>query len=304
MNKPSQRASAVAAWSAAVVVATALTAGCAGKKGSPAQPRAAGPAPVAPSPATQPAPMAKPVARTGTLFERLGGGEAIAKVVDDFVTRALEDPAVNFTRKGQAAAWEATPQNVERLKQRLVQFIATAAGGPTHLQYRGRDLVTAHKGMGVTHAQFDALAGHLRAAMEANQMPRREREELLNMVASTRAAIVEAPETSTVAPIATVPTEAVVEEPAAPETLPDGQEPAAEPQDQTEMTAPAEVPVEAPTEAPTEFPAEDSIPAPEQTSDEPTPEDAPPQDAPAEVPEPQEPSQESAEAPEYGVEPR
>lgn len=166
--------------------------GCAGKNNStqPHSSRSTQPPADAPHrPQTRPA-----VARSGTLFDRLGGEVVVRKVVDDFVTRASADPAVNFTRQGHATVWEASPQNVERLKQRLVEFISTTAGGPAQVQYRGRDMVSAHRGMGISNAEFDALAGHLKAALEANDLPRRESEELLNAVASTRGAIVEAAE--------------------------------------------------------------------------------------------------------------
>jgi hemoglobin len=169
-------------------------AGCAGKSDQPRDPRSSRSTPGeqrdAPHrPQTRPA-----AARTGSLFDRLGGEKAVRKVVDDFVSRAAADPAVNFTRQGHATTWEATPQNVEQLKQRLVEFISTTAGGPTTFQYRGKDMVTAHRGMGISNAEFDALAGHLKAALEANDVPRRESEELLNAVGSTRGAIVEAAE--------------------------------------------------------------------------------------------------------------
>src|SRR3954466_10109878 len=38
-----------------------------------------------------------------TLFERLGGADGVHKIVDDFVTRALADPRVNWERKGVRA---------------------------------------------------------------------------------------------------------------------------------------------------------------------------------------------------------
>jgi len=139
----------------------------------------------------------RPVARTGTLYERLGGAEGVRKVVDDFVARAATDPAVNFARKGHANAWQASPERVERLKQRLVEYVATLAGGPSEYQYRGEDMVTAHRGMGISNEEFDALAKDLRAALESNNVPEREREELLDAVASTRHAIVQAPDAST-----------------------------------------------------------------------------------------------------------
>jgi hemoglobin len=179
-----------AGLSASLFVGACLTlsTGCTGKNDNGEQRTSATTKPTT-RPTTRPA-----VSRTGTLFDRLGGEAGIRVVVNDFVRRAAADPAVNFTRKGHENEWQPTKQNLERLKQRLVEFVATTAGAPSRYQYQGKDMVSAHKGMGITNAEFDALAGHLAAALEANNVSRREREELLSAVGSTRSAIVEAPD--------------------------------------------------------------------------------------------------------------
>ena len=123
-----------------------------------------------------------------TLYERLGGEPAVTAVVEDFVGRAASDPKVNFTRKGTAYEWEASPANVAKLKKRLVQFIAMASGGPK--MYEGRDMKGVHKGMMITSAEFDALAGDLAASLDKFKVPMREKEELLKVVGSTKGDIV------------------------------------------------------------------------------------------------------------------
>lgn len=121
-----------------------------------------------------------------SLYDRLGGEAAIRKVVDDFVAAAAPDPAVDFTRGG---TWQATPAAVERLKQHLVAFVAQAAGGPKN--YTGRTMKATHAGMKITQAQFDALAGHLEAALTKNGVPAGETKELMKIAASTAPDIVE-----------------------------------------------------------------------------------------------------------------
>jgi hemoglobin len=123
-----------------------------------------------------------------SLYDRLGGEKAISKVVDDFVALGAPDPKVNFTRKGHPNHWEATPENVAKLKKRLVEFIAMAAGGPNN--YKGRDMVTAHRGMEITEAEFNALAADLSAALDKNKVPAREKAELMAAVAGTKGQIV------------------------------------------------------------------------------------------------------------------
>jgi hemoglobin len=132
--------------------------------------------------------LAVDTAPTGTLYDRLGGESAIAAVVDTFVSLAAADTLLNFARKGTAHEWEATPENVELLKTRLVQFIGQSTGGPQ--AYEGGDMATVHAGMEITDAEFDMLGGHLGAALDAYDVPETERAELLAVVQTTRSAIV------------------------------------------------------------------------------------------------------------------
>ena len=122
------------------------------------------------------------------LYDRLGGEPAIRAVVDDFVGRAAGDPAVNFTRAGTGHEWAATNANVKHLKEMLVQFIGMATGGPQ--KYMGKDMKSAHAGMMITEAQFNALAGDLKMSLDHLKVPMAERDELLAVVATTKKDIV------------------------------------------------------------------------------------------------------------------
>ena len=124
------------------------------------------------------------------LYERLGGTPAIQAVVDDFVARAAADPKVNFTRKGiPGAEWDPSPANMERLKKMLVEFIVSVSGGPT--RYTGKDMLTAHKGMRITNAEFDAAAADLKASLDKCRVGAVEQAELLAAVEGTRKQMVE-----------------------------------------------------------------------------------------------------------------
>jgi hemoglobin len=137
----------------------------------------------------RPAPPPPPPLAEKTLYERLGGEAAVKAVVDDFVARAAADTRVNFTRKGTGQEWEPTPPNVARLKRSLVQMVGAVTGGPQ--KYEGRSMKDVHKGMKITGAEFDALAADLKATLDKFEVPPREQQELLKIVASTRGDIVE-----------------------------------------------------------------------------------------------------------------
>jgi hemoglobin len=124
-----------------------------------------------------------------SLYTRLGGEPAITAVIDEFVGRAAGNPAVNFTRKGTPAEWAATPENVAKLKKSLVELVGQLTGGPQ--KYTGRDMKAVHKGMMISDAEFNALAGDLVATLDKFKVAPADRDELVKMVAKTRDDIVE-----------------------------------------------------------------------------------------------------------------
>ncbi|MBL8880093.1 MAG: group 1 truncated hemoglobin [Phycisphaerales bacterium] len=125
-----------------------------------------------------------------SLYERLGGEAAVKAVVNDFVDRAAANPKVNFTRKGTNKEWQATPENVQHVKAMLVLQIGEASGGPQ--KYTGRDMKSTHRGMGISGAEFDALAGDLAATLDKYKVAPADKSELLSVVSSMRGDIVEA----------------------------------------------------------------------------------------------------------------
>ena len=131
----------------------------------------------------------KEAAADKPLFERLGGHKAVVAVIDDFVGRAAKDEKVNFFRKGTGHEWKPSPAEVDRLKVLLVQFVEKNTGGPQ--VYEGRDMVTTHTGMKISNAEFDALAGDLKATLDQFKVPAKEQGELLAIVGSTRGDIVD-----------------------------------------------------------------------------------------------------------------
>jgi hemoglobin len=139
--------------------------------------------------APPPAVTAQGAARGKSLYERLGGEAAIKAVVDDFVGRAAGNPKVNFTRKGTDKQWDATPENVARLKMHLVDLIGMGTGGPQ--KYTGRSMKESHTGMKITAEEFGALAADLKATLDKFKVPMKEQMELLKFVGSTQADIVE-----------------------------------------------------------------------------------------------------------------
>jgi hemoglobin len=121
------------------------------------------------------------------LWDRLGGQASVEAVVHDFVGMAAADPKVNFFRNG---AVKLDAEGVKKLEMHLVGLVSATTGGP--LPYEGRDMKSAHAGMMVTDAEFDALAGDLVAVLNKYKVPQAEINELVGIIATTRGDIVEA----------------------------------------------------------------------------------------------------------------
>ena len=118
-----------------------------------------------------------------TLYDRLGGYDAIAAVVDDLLSRLMSDSQLErfWNNRGE--------DGLEREKQLLIDYLCSNAGGP--LLYAGRDNKTSHKGMGVSESDWEKFIGHLNATLDSFQVPQQEHDDVLSFIESTRADIVE-----------------------------------------------------------------------------------------------------------------
>jgi len=135
-----------------------------------------------------------------SLFVRLGGEQGLTAIVDDFITRALADPRVNWERKGVKRSalslkWKRSvdlnlsPDDIARLKLHMVQFLSLATGGPP--TYEGREMRQVHEGLVITNPEFDAAVGDLKATLDKLGTATPEQKELLSIIESTRPQVVE-----------------------------------------------------------------------------------------------------------------
>ena len=118
-----------------------------------------------------------------SLYARLGGYDAIALVVDDFITRLATDKRFEKFFTGFS------DDSKKRLRQHILDQFCAAAGGPC--VYTGREMRTSHKGLGITEADWDAAAKHLVAALDKYKVPEAEKNDLLAFVVTQKKDIVE-----------------------------------------------------------------------------------------------------------------
>jgi hemoglobin len=135
---------------------------------------------------SKPAPPAEAPAAVvaASLYDRLGGTPAITSLVDAFVGNVAADTRIN-ARFARVASDTAA---MRQFKQTLVDHMCAGTGGPC--TYAGRDMKTAHAGMGITDADFAAVVEDLVTAMNGAGVPQAEQDELLAILGPMKADIV------------------------------------------------------------------------------------------------------------------
>lgn len=116
-----------------------------------------------------------------TLYERLGGEEAIHAVVEEFYDRVLADEEL----KPYFADID-----TDELREHQKGFISYVTGG--YDDYEGPSMYEAHAHLHITDKAFDRVADHLDASLRACEVSEDDRRELLAEVATLRGEIVTA----------------------------------------------------------------------------------------------------------------
>ncbi len=136
----------------------------------------------APAPMPAPSPMAAPSAAPAagaSLYDRLGGIDAIRAVVHDFRARVAADSRINGFFRGV---------DLDSLEKLIGDQICQATGGPC--VYGGRTMLAAHQGLNIQEGDFNALVEDLTAALDHFNVATREKDELLSALATMKPDIV------------------------------------------------------------------------------------------------------------------
>ncbi|HEX9799219.1 MAG TPA: group 1 truncated hemoglobin [Thermoanaerobaculia bacterium] len=122
-----------------------------------------------------------------SLYERLGGLAPISVVVDDFIDTLVPDavlnanPAIDEARRRVPASY---------LKYHVTAMVCQATGGPC--QYHGRDMKSSHAHLNITEKEWDRMVTLFEEVAARHQVPAAETAELVAILETTKADIVEA----------------------------------------------------------------------------------------------------------------
>jgi hemoglobin len=122
-------------------------------------------------------------AQEKSLYQRIGGYDALAAVVDDFITRLVTDKQFERFFVGHS------DDSKKRIRQHILDQFCAATGGPC--VYTGRDMKMSHAGLGITEADWNAAAKHLVASLDKFKVPEKEKGEVLAFVTTLKKDIVE-----------------------------------------------------------------------------------------------------------------
>lgn len=118
-----------------------------------------------------------------SLYERLGGYDAISAVANDLLPRLRADPTLGrfWAHRGD--------DGVAREKQLLIDFLCARSGGPVY--YRGRDMTLTHKGMRISEDDWRIFLDHAAATLAKFAVPAAEQRDVVAFVLSLKPEIVE-----------------------------------------------------------------------------------------------------------------
>lgn len=118
-----------------------------------------------------------------SLYDRLGGYDAITAVVNNLLPRLQADAQLG--RFWQNRGYD----GIQREKQLLIDYLCANSGGP--MFYTGRDMKVSHKGMKISESDWTAFLGHAGATFASMNVPKAECDDVVAFVLSLKGDMVE-----------------------------------------------------------------------------------------------------------------
>lgn len=120
-----------------------------------------------------------------SLYDRLGGYDAVSAVVEDFAPKLFSDPKISRFFVGMGT------DTRESFKQKNKNLVCAVTGGPC--QVISRSAKATHAGLGITEGDFGVVVQHLVDTLNKFKVPAAEQKELLGIIGTLKPDIVEKP---------------------------------------------------------------------------------------------------------------
>jgi hemoglobin len=117
---------------------------------------------------------------TTSLYQRLGGANGIARLVDDVIDAHLTNPIVK-TRFENI-------KDLDHAKKMAREFFCAGSGGPE--TYTGKDMLTAHKGMNISEQEYLAVMDDIVGAMNKHKLDESTKNDVIAILYSLKGNII------------------------------------------------------------------------------------------------------------------
>ena len=116
-----------------------------------------------------------------SFYERVGGYNAIARVVSDLYDRMLKDPHIWYYWKGRSTDSRATECRL------YTDLVCASAGGPAIFQVQ--DMKTTYTGLGISKVEWEFFVNLAAETVDQSRLTEREKEELFSLLTRSKAAV-------------------------------------------------------------------------------------------------------------------
>jgi len=123
-------------------------------------------------------------ATTATLYDRLGAHDGIAAITEDVVGAHMRNPVI----KARFTPYLETPERLAELKKHVADFFAMGSGG--QVDYAGRTMAEAHRGMNVSEAEYMAAVDDVLRTLDKHGIDAQSRREVLDILYGLKAEII------------------------------------------------------------------------------------------------------------------
>jgi hemoglobin len=120
-----------------------------------------------------------------SLYERIGGVNAISIVVDRFSDEIVKNPKLNVNHA--LKEWNESRQ-LPGLKFMRTLWLCQVAGGP--FEYTGKQMGEAHNDLHITAEEFDEVGVEIANALDHFNVPEREKREVLAAMVAQKANLI------------------------------------------------------------------------------------------------------------------
>ena len=119
-----------------------------------------------------------------SLFERLGGTDGITSIVDEVIEAHMNNPVI----KDIFTPIKEEPERLALIRQHTIDFFSAGSGGA--VEYKGRDMVTTHKGMNINSEQYICVVDDIMLVIKAHNIDESSQKDVLAILWSLKGMII------------------------------------------------------------------------------------------------------------------